>query len=257
MFSWLHDATLTLAFWLLQRWISLLEASAILFGLNAKDFATYVSADLIVVALTGILGYFIVRRLIGDDSRQARANLMVYSGFYEENSNGRTFKIRVSNLEGEDAAEECRAVARFWDIDKRDIIDHPNKRTVYRSTNFKPTLRIPLIWESGERRWTIESGEEGLDNRLNVLRIVNADKSVPAHFEIPTHFSRTELPVGSILADYSKDSYVCLRIKHYYGKLKFLPRKGKRKEFRFQITNDEGGWYFDCGEYDELADELT
>jgi len=218
----------------------LLESSAVALGLNGAELATIVSADLIVVLATGIMNFFLFRHLTGNDSRFPKADLQLYYGLYDVNPHVKTLQIRVSNEDGEDAARDCSALALFRDMEQRDIVDDPNVTTVYNSRNFKSTLRIPLLWSNDRDRCTIVSGDDGYDNPLNVLRVVQAEGSVPAHFEIPCASMR-----GSRTA-------VCLNLKHYYGIVRIHPVSGKFKQFPFVIAHDAEGWYFECGRYDDL-----
>jgi hypothetical protein len=228
---------------LTKGWIDLLESFALSFGLNGPELATIVSADLIVVIMTGILNFLIWKRIVSSDSQSQHANLRIFFGSRADTTDGAKYTLRVSNADGEDAATECRAVAIFRDIEARDIVDHPKANATYDRTNFKSELRIQLPWVDIRPTWTLLSGDEGYDAPLQVMRVVQAKDSVPAHFEILCTSTFRGVP--------SSGTAVCLNLKHYYGKIKIHPQRGKFKEFPFTIKpNSNKEWFFECGTRD-------
>lgn len=233
----------TLAFLMIfpAMWFSALDSFAIAFGLNGRDLATIATADLIVVIATAIANFLVFRNLTSGGSRFPRAKLSAFFGLWVVKPSKTIFHLRISNEEGEDTAPKCRALAIFNDIERRDVIDDPNTKTIYNPTNFRHTLRIPLPWSNGEPKRTLVSGDDGFDNPLVVLRLVRANGSIPAHFEIPCTGVRSGVKTA-----------ICLNLKHYYGIIRIHPETGKFKQFRFSIKRSaERGWFFSCGLFDE------
>jgi hypothetical protein len=216
--------------------VDAMEGLAVSLGLNPNELVTIVSADLIVVIATGIMNLSLLRAL-KKEPEFPQADLRLYHDLKPlKESNATYFGLRVSNYRGKDAAPECRALAIFTDIEKRDIIDDSNQPTTrFISGNFTPTLRIPLGWRGSGDRHTLVSGDDGHDYPLEVFRLVPNVGSIMSHFEV--------------LGDAGKDNVVCLNLKHYYGTIRILPSKGEFREFDFAITRDfRGNWVFDCAD---------
>jgi hypothetical protein len=217
-------------------------------GLVGKDFATYVSAQVladiigavVVFVLAAIAGFLLFgkfRQGLEFPTHKIRLN-----GRYSlepEVDGVRTFSVKVSNEQGNDPAFNCRARITFKGLTWRDVVDIPNVRTQYSAhsrefnkTNYFKTVDLSFRLPWPDRRFvnTIFSGDY---QPLSVLRLVPERDGIPEHFAVPcfTDTLNTQIGIG-----------ICLKPLYQCGEIRIIPEKGRYRSNSFSVVLDQEGW---------------
>lgn len=191
---------------------------------NPSEFATILVAEVIA-----ILGSSIIARIFSRGQKPIEPKLDLVPLPPKADKHGvKSYKLTVSNEEGQTGAIDCQASLILEGIEKRDVLDIVGAK--FTSINFTEAIQVEgLPWAEGSKVMTLRSG---LVADVELLRLVPATKEMEAHFEVPS-------------SDSSLKSTVCLRLKTFYVKVHVAPINGRHSTRSYTL-----GHSFSTGEWE-------
>jgi hypothetical protein len=203
---------------------------------NPGEFVTILVAEILAFLFAGLLNLFIIRRIVKQHDPPA-PEIVVRDGlnYTVEKGKSTMYTLFVLNR-GDTAALSCQARIEFDSLEERDILDIPKVKSrinlksfdfVSRSRSTLPWIMFPQVSfpqaPTVSEEMNIRSGDKA---EIGVLRVIPTQRKIPAHLEVPSTIQ------GEVT--------VCLRLKHFYGKVKITPLNGEPESRNFQITTLPG-----------------
>jgi hypothetical protein len=205
---------------------------------NPSEFVTVVVGEVVAFALMGLLNIIVIRHVVRQPNPPKPEIVIRAADFVLTMTKGKsTVSLLTVQNRGDTAALACQGRIIFDDLDQRDILDVPKVKSNINSKTFvhRSMDRSTLPWISYSRLLFPQKPKvsENMDIRaghkadLGVLKVVPAQEKAPEHFEVL-------ISTGAIGA-----AIVCLKPKHYYGKIMVTPLNGKSESSSFQITSEQ------------------
>jgi len=200
---------------------------------NSTSFAIYVEAqfvaDILSALVIALFVYVFGRRIVRRFQRPFPTNdLKILEAVPQPNQDGSTtYSVWVSNEEGDEAANNCRARVCFKGLSWRDIVDIPNAlypqdSATFEGTNYFKTVDVwlTLPWGTNLRDQTLRSGQAPA--LLPIVTLVPHRGDIPEHFEVRCVVDDPD----PISMGYTVQLAMGLRTLRQYGIIRILPSQG-------------------------------